>query len=104
MVLEDVVGTVEINCNLDMEIFCRTLNGAVEINQLSATSRICVPEGVTFAAVRKGIATSISYERNGEPSEDFSTAEADNVIELNGIKSELVIYTSSDESLCGGVK
>jgi transcriptional regulator with XRE-family HTH domain len=40
MVLENVVGTVEINCNLDMEIFCRTLNGAVEINQLSSTSRI----------------------------------------------------------------
>jgi hypothetical protein len=39
-----------------------------------------------------------SYERNGELSEDFSTAEADNVIELNGIKSELVIYTSSDNS------
>jgi transcriptional regulator with XRE-family HTH domain len=104
MVLEDVVGTVEINCNLDMEIFCRTLNGAVEINQLSATSRICVPEGVTFAAVRKGIATSISYERNGEPSEDFSTAKADNMIELNGIKSELVIYTSTGEPLRGGGK
>jgi hypothetical protein len=98
MVLEDVVGTVEVNCNLDMEIFCRTLNGAVEINQVSATSRICVPEGVTFAAVRKGIATSISYERNGELSEDFSTAEADNVIELNGMKSELVIYTNLENN------
>jgi hypothetical protein len=51
---------------------------------------------VTFAAVRKGIATSISYERNGELSEDFSTAEADNVIELNGMKSELVIYTNRE--------
>jgi hypothetical protein len=48
-----------------------------------------------------GIATSISYERNGELCEDFSTAEADNVIELNGIKSELVIYTSAVESLRG---
>jgi hypothetical protein len=63
-----------------------------------------VPEGVTFAAVRKGIATIISYERNGELSGDFSTAEADNVIELNGIKSELVVYTSSDETLRGGGK
>jgi hypothetical protein len=104
MVLEDVVGTVEINCNLDMEIFCRTLNGVVEINQISATSRICVPEGVVFTAVRKGIATSIFYEKNGELSEDLSTAEADNVIELNGIKSELVIYTSTDDSLCGDGK
>jgi hypothetical protein len=104
MVLDDVVGTVKINCNLDMEIFCRTLNGAVEINQVSATSRICVPEGATFAAVRKGIATGISYERNGEASEDFSTAESDNVIELNGVRSELVIYTSTDEPLGGDGK
>jgi hypothetical protein len=86
------------------KIECAVNAGLVEINQLSATSRICVPEGVTFAAVRKGIATSISYERNGELSEDFSTAEADNAIELNGIKSELVIYTSSDETLRGGGK
>jgi hypothetical protein len=28
-------------------------------------------------------------------------AEADNVIELNGIKSELVIYTSSGETCYG---
>jgi transcriptional regulator with XRE-family HTH domain len=97
MVMEDVIGTVEINCNLDMDIQCKTLNGAVELNQISATSRICVPEGVVFTAVKKGVATSISYEKNGEVSEDFSTAESDNVIELNGIKSELVIYTISNK-------
>jgi hypothetical protein len=50
-----------------------------------------VPEGTPFAAVKKGIATNISYERNGVVAEDFSSAEANNVIELNGIKSELVI-------------
>jgi hypothetical protein len=50
-----------------------------------------VPERVTFAVVRKGIATSLSYERDGELSENFSTPKADNVIELNGIKSELGI-------------
>jgi hypothetical protein len=59
-----------------------------------------VPEDVNFAAVKKGIATGIFYEKNGEPSEDFSTEDSDNVIELNGIKSELVIFTSSDETLC----
>lgn len=38
--LEEVSGTVEINCNLDMEVVCRPLNGEVDINQVSATSKI----------------------------------------------------------------
>jgi hypothetical protein len=46
-----------------MDIQCKTLNGAVELNQISATSRICVPEGAAFTAVKKGVATSISYEK-----------------------------------------
>lgn len=94
VVLDGVVGNVELNCNLDLDIHCRTLNGAVEINQISATSRICVPEGVEFTAIAKGIGTSISYERDGKPAQDFSTPDAENVIELNGMKSELVIAVS----------
>ncbi len=91
--LEDVVGTVEINCNLDMEVVCRSLNGEVAINQVSATSKIHVPEGVDFTAVAKGIGTSISYEKGGKQAEDFSVPDAENRIELNGIRSELVIST-----------
>lgn len=94
VVLDGVVGTVELNCNLDLDIHCRTLNGAVEINQISATSRICVPEGAEFTAIAKGIGTSISYERDGKTAQDFSTPDAENVIELNGMKSELVIAVS----------
>lgn len=91
--LADVKGTVEINCNLDMEVVCHSLNGEVAINQVSATSKIRVPEGVTFTAIAKGVGTSISYEKDGKRTEDFSVAGAENVIELNGIKSELVICT-----------
>ncbi len=91
VVLDGVIGTVELNCNLDMDILCQSLSGAVEINQVSATSRITIPAGVAFTAVRKGIGTSISYEKDGHPTEAFAVPEADNVIELNGIKSELVI-------------
>lgn len=93
VILDRVIGTVEINCNLDMNILCRSLNGTVEINQISATSRISVPEAVSFAVIKKGIGTSISYEKDGKPTESFDVQEADNVIELNGIKSELVICT-----------
>ena len=89
--LDNVSGTVEINCNLDMNITCKTLNGSVEVNQISATSRISLPQGVPFAAVTKGLGTSISYEKDGKKTDSFADSEADNVIELNGIKSELVI-------------
>ena len=91
--LEDVVGSVEINCNLDMEVVCHTLNGEVAINQVSATSKIHVPEGAAFTAIAKGIGTSITYEKEGKQTKDFSIPDAENLIELNGIKSELVIST-----------
>lgn len=95
IILEDVAGTVEINCNLDMNILCRSLNGAVEINQTSATSKICIPEGVPFTAVTKGIGTRISYEKDGKPTDAFDVPDAENIIELNGMKSELVICTQA---------
>lgn len=91
--LEEIIGTVEINCNLDMEVVCHSLNGEVAINQVSATSKIHVPEGTAFTAVTKGVGTSISYEKDGKQTEAFSVPDAENIIELNGIKSELVICT-----------
>ena len=98
IVLADVIGTVEINCNLDMEVVCHSLRGEVDINQVSATSRICVQENAVFTAVTKGIGTSISYEKDGQPAEAFDTPDAENVIELNGIKSELVICAGQNRS------
>ena len=96
--LADVSGTVEVNCNLDMEIVCRSLNGEIAINQVSATSKIHVPEDTVFTAVTKGIGTSISYEKDGRKTERFDTPDAENIIELNGIKSELVISTDRERS------
>ena len=94
--LEEVSGTVEINCNLDMQLVCRPLNGEVGINQVSATSKICIPENAVFTAVTKGIGTSISYEKDGQQAERFDTPDAENIIELNGIKSELVICANGN--------
>ncbi|MGN1138455.1 MAG: helix-turn-helix transcriptional regulator [Ruminococcus sp.] len=91
VMLDGFVGTLEIDCNLDMNIVCNTINGSVEVNQISATSRISVPKNAEFTAVKKGIGTSISYEKDGKKAGDFSTPNSKNVIELNGMKSELVI-------------
>lgn len=98
IVMDNVSGTVEVNCNLDMEVVCCSLNGEVAINQVSATSRVRIPEDTIFTAVTKGIGTSISYEKDGRQTERFDTPDAENIIELNGIKSELVICTDKERS------
>lgn len=97
VILEDVVGTVEINCNLDMDVVCHSLKGEIAINQVSATSKIYIPKDAIFTAVTKGIGTSISYKKNGRQVERFDIPDAENIIELNGIKSELVICTCHKE-------
>lgn len=97
VLLDGVVGAVEINCNLDMNVICRSLNGEIAINQVSATSKIHVPEGTVFAAVAKGIGTSISFEKDGKQAEAFDSPDAENIIELNGMKSELIISAFEKE-------
>ena len=42
-------------------------------------------------AKKKGIGTTIYYEEQGGRVENFSSEDADNYIELNGMKSELFI-------------
>ena len=91
--LEDISGKVKIKCNLDMEVLCNSLNGDLSINQISATSRICIPENSIFTAVSKGIGTHIYFEKDGQNTERFDSSDSDNLIELNGINSELVVYT-----------
>jgi len=82
---------IEIDSNLDMQIRIISHEGALEINQLSSTSRIEVPLGYSFRCARKGIANNIFFEKQGKKVDDFSDVDADNYIELNGMKSELVI-------------
>ncbi len=96
LTVDSVIGTVEVNCNLDMMITCTRMTGAIEINQISATSQITIPNDFVFQSVLKGIGNTISYEEAGEAVEDFSTEDADNVIELNGMRSELVIRRTKE--------
>lgn len=88
IIVDSVIGIVEINCNLDMKVVCHSLNGEIAINQVFATSKIYIPEDVKFTTRVKGIGTNILYNKEID---DFSVLDSDNVIELNGIKSELVI-------------
>ena len=94
VVIDGVAGAVEIDCSLDLNVDCRDLKGEIAINQVSAASRICVPESMAFTAVTKGIGTHIYYEKDGKSAAAFDSPKAENVIELNGMKSELTICTS----------
>lgn len=89
--LQENKGEIEIDSNIDMQVNLFSHNGSVEINQLSSTSRITVPSDYSFRARAKGIATKIFYEEHGNKTDDFSDSESENYIELNGLKSELVI-------------
>lgn len=91
IILDGGRGEVEIDCNIDMIVRVLSHEGAISINQFSSTSKIIVPENFDFRALKRGFANKISYE-SADGSADFSNENAEeNIIELNGMKSELII-------------
>lgn len=96
VLLKDGKGEVEINSNLDMVIHLLSQEGAVEINQICATSKLYIPDGYAFRAAKKGIATSIYFEKQGKRVDNYASEDADNYIALNGMKCELVIAAGQE--------
>lgn len=84
-------AALALDCSVDMDVRVKDFSGSLEINQLSSTSRLTVPDNFAFQSLVKGLSSSVSYEMNGLVAEDFSSPDADNIVELNGLKSELVI-------------
>ena len=89
--IENFSGTFEIDCNLDMEVDLGAFKGSVEINQIRATSKVLVGKKQDFRAIVKGMGNSVVYREDGSPAEDFSKPDSENIIELCGMKTELVI-------------
>lgn len=89
--VENVRARLEIQCNLDMQIALADFSGSFELNQLFATSCLSVPGDFCFRERCRGIANSITYHSGGKPCEPFAIPTAENIVELNGMKSELVI-------------
>lgn len=101
--LSHISGHVELDVNEDMDIRCASWQGRLDINQIAATSTLSLPAHTAFCAVTRGVANRILYERDGKPVEDFSlkddrAASCANIIELNGMKSELIIRADSGPS------
>jgi len=91
VILQGNKSEIEIDSNLDMNIKVVSHEGSIELNQLSATSKLTIPSEYRFRSAKKGISNQIYYEKQGKKIDDFSDDEADNYIELNGMKNELVI-------------
>ncbi len=90
-VVREVSGKVELDSNADLRVSLEAFSGRLDFNQISATSRVRVPEGWPFRAALRGMGNRIDYAIDGDRAEDFSDSEAENVIELNGMRSELLI-------------
>lgn len=97
--VDSTESAVEFDCNLDMDVRINAFSGSLAFNQVASTSRLVLPEGFSFRSVVKGIACSVYYERSGKRAEDFSDPGADNVIELNGMNSELLIVEGALETI-----
>ena len=91
VIVDSVESVLELDCNLNMDIKVDHFAGSLEINQISSTSRLMVPDTFAFQTVLKGLSNSISYECGGSPADDFSDPDSKNVVELNGLRSELAI-------------
>ncbi len=72
--LDDVHAHVEVNCNLDMEIDCASIDGRVDVNQLSSTSRITVPKDVPIAVLTHGLRTRTIVGAGVRQDEDSPTS------------------------------
>lgn len=91
LVVDGFAGEMEIDSNLDMKVDVRGLKGSLALNQVAAVSRLTVPEGFAFAAKKRGMGNALYFEEAGQRVNDFSDPDAETVIELNGMKSELYI-------------
>ncbi len=89
--VDGFVGAMEIDSNLDMRADVRALTGSLTLNQVAAVSRLTLPQDFAFAVRKRGIGNALYFEQAGRRTEDFSDPDAETVIELNGMKSELFL-------------
>jgi transcriptional regulator with XRE-family HTH domain len=91
VILESVTGKVALNSVVDMDISCDQLPSALEVNQISASSKVHIRQGEKFFTKTRGKSNHIHYAVNGRSTEPFDTSDAERCIELAGMNAELLI-------------
>ena len=86
ILLSEIKGNTELDVNSDVSIKADSFSGELSLNQVGAVSVMHVPSGKPVATRTRGIRTRILCEHPERISPD-----APDLIELNGIKSELTL-------------
>lgn len=86
--LENIKSHIEIDTNEDAKLYVKNVEGALDINQLSATSKLYIASTDEFGFVTKGVLNKVLCKQDMLNIKEVSE-EPKLVIELNGIKSEL---------------
>ena len=86
IILSEIKGNTELDVNSDVVIKAESFSGEVSLNQVGAVSSLRIPSGKAVATRTKGIRTRIICEHP-----ELISPDAADIIELNGIKSELTI-------------
>ena len=96
--LENIKSHIEIDTNEDAKLYVKNVEGALDINQLSATSKLYIAPTDEFGFVTKGVLNKVLCKHDMLNIKEVSE-EPKLVIELNGIKSELSICHMEDSML-----
>ena len=91
LTVDGFTGEMEVDTNQDVKAEIIALTGSLALNQVAAVSRLTVPGDLIFTARKRGVGNALFFEQAGQRTEDFSTPDAETLIELNGMKSELYI-------------
>ena len=78
-----------------MEVLCHSLNGEVALTRFQQHPEFVFLKTAYLLLLPKGLEQIFIMKKMGKNS-PFDSPDADNIIELNGIKSELVIYTAEE--------
>jgi transcriptional regulator with XRE-family HTH domain len=89
--LVNVKGAVSLNSGVDMEITCDLLPSVLEVNQISASSKLVIPSGSEYRLKTKGRTNRIRFAVDGKPTESRETPDAEHCVELAGMNAELLI-------------
>ncbi len=86
ILLSGIQGSTELDVNSDVVIKADSFSGKVSLNQIGAVSAIHVPSGTAVATRTRGFRTRILCDQPEQ-----ITPDAPDLIELNGLKSELTL-------------
>lgn len=96
--MENIKSHIEIDTNEDAKLYVKNVEGALDINQLSATSKLYIASTDEFGFITKGVLNKVLCKQDMLNIKEVSE-EPKLVIELNGIKSELSICHMEDSML-----